>query len=288
MRAGTAAVIASAAVAAACATVPLRLPEGPARPAPGQMAGIAFEQATASCRTLRTFTAEVGLSGHFGAERLRGRVIAGFDRATTSVRLEAPAPFGAPVFILAARNDRATLLLPRNDQVVTDASVADVIEALTGLRRNTLDLLALLAGCVVSDLQPDIARAKQFESGWLSVPLAGGAEVFLREERQRWRVGFGLVADDPAAPVNAPWLVSYDQFQAVFPAVVRLTRPARADRAGDTASDVKFAISQVESNVPIDAAAFSLQVPGKAVRISIDELRQLGPLADRSTESRTR
>ena len=288
MRVGTVAVVASAVAAVACAAAPLRLPDGPTRPASEQEVSSAFQQATASCGSLRTFTAEVGLSGHFGAERLRGRVLAGFDRASTSVRMEAPAPFGAPVFILVARNDRATLLLPRNDQVVTDASVAEVIEALTGLRRNTLDLLALLTGCLVADAQPDTAHAQRFESGWLSIPLNGGAEVFLRAERQQWRLGLGRVPDVPPHHVRSPWLVSYAGFEAAFPAAVRLSRSADPESPNAAASEVRFAISQVEANVPIDASAFALDVPGSAKRISIDDLRQLGPLADRSTEARSR
>jgi hypothetical protein len=288
MRVGTVAVVASAVVAVACASAPIRLPDGPTRPLAEPEASRAFQQATASCRSLRTFTAEVGLSGHFGAERLRGRVLAGFDRTSTSVRLEAPAPFGAPVFILVARDDHATLLLPRSDQVVADASLEDVIEALTGLRRNTRDLLALLAGCLVDDPRPDAARSKQFESGWLSVPMAAGGDAFLRSERQQWRLGFGRVPDAPGTSARSPWLVSYTDFVASFPATVRLSRPADSDRPGAPGSDVRFAISQVEANETIDASAFALKIPGNVKVISIDDLRQLGPLADRSAEARSR
>ena len=48
---------------------------------------------------------ELGLSGRAGDESLRGKVITGLQRGGAA-RLEGVAPFGAPVFILAARPSR--------------------------------------------------------------------------------------------------------------------------------------------------------------------------------------
>ena len=80
--------------------------------------------------------------------RLRGRVIAGFERPA-SMRLEGVAPFGPPAFILVARGGDATLLLPRDERVVRGASPEDVLGALTGVALAPADLLAVLTGCVV-------------------------------------------------------------------------------------------------------------------------------------------
>jgi hypothetical protein len=38
------------------------------------------------------------------------------------------------------------------------------------------------------------------------------------------------------------------------------------------------AISQLESNVPIDAAAFDVDVPRDALPLTLEELRDAGPL----------
>ena len=72
------------------------------------------------------------MSGRAGGERVRGRILAGLE-AGGAVRLEAVAPFGAPFFILAGRNERATLVLPRERRVFQDTGVAEVLERLTGL-----------------------------------------------------------------------------------------------------------------------------------------------------------
>ena len=114
----------------ACAAPRLRLPEGSGRP----LADISpvLAEATAACSAVRSLTAEIALSGRAGAQRIRGRVIAGLDRGG-NLRLEAPAPFGAPVFVLVARDGAATLLLPRERRVLEGEPPAAVVEALTGL-----------------------------------------------------------------------------------------------------------------------------------------------------------
>ena len=188
-----AAVLAVTVLAAACATLPVRVPEGPSRPLAAPDAVTIFVQASAICRGVRTLTAEIGLSGRVGSRKLRGRVLAGFERSG-SLRLEAPAPFGAPVFILAARANQSVLWFPRDKRVLRDAAVADVLEAMTGMRWQPDDLLAVLTGCLVSDPQTAATEAKRFESGWIAMSLSGGAEAFMRRERQQWRIvgGRGL------------------------------------------------------------------------------------------------
>jgi hypothetical protein len=136
LRPGLLAVAVVAAVS--CATRLPPRPAGTATPAPDAIAS--FDQATAHCTGLRTLTMELGLSGRAGAESLRGKVITGLQRGGAA-RLEGVAPFGAPMFILAARGEQATLLLPRDRRVLTSTSVSAVIEHLTGLRLSADDLL---------------------------------------------------------------------------------------------------------------------------------------------------
>ena len=75
-------------------------------------------EALGHCDAVRTLTAEIGLSGRAGRQRLRVRLIAGLA-APDGIRLEAVAPMGPPVFILASAGDQTTLLLPRDDRVLT-------------------------------------------------------------------------------------------------------------------------------------------------------------------------
>jgi hypothetical protein len=202
-------------------------------------------------------------------------VLAGFERSG-SLRLEAPAPFGAPVFILAARANRSVIWFPRDKRVLRDAAVADVLEAMTGMRWQPDELLALLTGCLVSDPQVEATDARRFESSWVAMPLSGGAEAFIRSERQRWRIVGGRGPGGGGDRATPSWAVAYDEFAAGFPGRVRVSQAPT--------TDVTFRVSQLEANVAIDPAAFALTVPPDAVPMSLDELRQMGPLADRGPE----
>ena len=269
-------IVLTALAAAACAsTLQLRVPEGPSRPLAAPEATALFGQATTACGGVRTLTAEVGLSGRVGTRRLRGRVLVGFERSG-SLRLEAPAPFGAPVFILAARGNQSVVWFPRDKRVLRDAAVADVLEALTGMRRNVDDLLALLTGCLVSEhLASEESVVKRFESGWLAVPFSSGVEAFLRSDGKQWRIVGGRSSGRGSGGgerAMEPWVVAYDDFAAGFPGRVRMSQ-------GST-TDATFRVSQLEANTPIDPAAFTLTVPANAAPMSLDELRQMGPLAD--------
>ncbi|MCX6542878.1 MAG: hypothetical protein NTV05_00500 [Acidobacteria bacterium] len=269
--AGVVAVVLSV-LTAACASVPVRTPEGPSRLLPASDAAPILAQASSVCRGVRTLTVEIGLSGRVGSRKIRGRVLAGFERSG-SLRLEAPAPFGAPVFVLAARAHRATLWFPRDKRVVKDAAVADVLEALTGMPWQADDLLAVLTGCVVSDPQIAATEARRFDSGWVTMILQGGAEAFMRNEERQWRIVGGRTIGG-GDPRTASWTVAYDVLTGGFPGRVRVSQ--------SSTTDLTFRVSQFEANVAIDPAAFTLVVPADAQPMSLDELRQMGPLADRT------
>lgn len=272
MRSIHAMLVALALGASACATAAtIRLPDGPWTDEPS--AAGAFESASAACRSVRTLTAELGVRGNAGRSKIRGRVLAGFQRGG-SLRLEAPAPFGAPVFILVARANRATLLLPRDRRILRDVAVDDVLDAITGLRRSSDDVLALLAGCLVSDAA-SAGAGERSRGGWLRVGLAGGVTAFLAPDGDRWRVAAGQ--GQPGAAGSA-WSVSYAAFASGFPAAVTIRQEA-GPGAADTA--LTFRVSQLETNVPIDPRAFDVIVPSDAQLLTLEELRQSGPLADR-------
>src|SRR5262249_59576682 len=83
----------------ACAPALMKLPEGPGVSATDGAAALA--EATRACSAVTTITAEVGVSGSVGGRRFRTRLTAGLA-PPASARIEAAAPFGAPLLLLAA------------------------------------------------------------------------------------------------------------------------------------------------------------------------------------------
>jgi hypothetical protein len=262
-------------VASACATgATIRLPEGPWAPDP--LAAEAFESASAACRGVRTLTAEIAVRGRAGQARVRGRVLAGFERGG-ALRLEAPAPFGAPIFILVARANQATLWLPRDRRVLRGAPVEDVLEAITGLPRSSDDVLALLSGCLSSDIAP-AGPGQSGPGGWMAMDLAGGIRAFLARDGSTWRIAAG---HRDAGTGTAAWSVSYASYSSGFPGSVSI----RQDPAGNgpSVTALTFEVSQLETNVPLDGRAFDVVIPADAQPLTLEELRQSGPLADRGS-----
>jgi hypothetical protein len=244
----------------ACAPKRITLPTDAGTPFPDFAA--VHAELTRTCTGVRTFTAELAMSGRAGDQRLRGRVHAGFQRPA-SMRLEGVAPFGPPAFILVSRGGDATLLLPRDERVVRRAGPEEILGALTGVSLSPADLQATLTGCVVPVPTPTGGRLHG--NGWLSIDLDGGATVFARRDGQQWRL---------RAAHRGPWQIEYTLGTGQLPTAVVLHAddPVRVDL---TAS-----IDQVETNVDLDAAAFTVAIPSDVQPLSLEALRANGPLRD--------
>jgi hypothetical protein len=278
-RRATTALCALAFLVSSCAPARIRLPEGPGGPLPGF--ADTFNLATATCQGVRTLTAEIAVSGRVAGQRLRGRVLAGFERPG-SLRLEALAPFGSPFFILAAKDNEGTLLLPRDGRVLTGAAPRDIIEALTGLDRSPADLHALLSGCLVPN--PTAIDGQSLQGDWALVVLDGGSRAYLRRLSGVWRVVAGQVAGRTVGR-SAPGLtVEYAGFVQGLPSVVNLWQDAEA--GGAVSAALAFRLSQIEANRAINPAAFAVAVPSGATPLTLDELRRSGPLAGSTTRDR--
>jgi outer membrane lipoprotein-sorting protein len=219
------------------------------------------DQQTSACRGVKTVTAELALAGRAGAQRLRGRVVAGFERPA-SMRLEGVAPFGPPAFILAARGPMAVLLLPRDERVLKGERADEILGALTGVALAPADLQAILTGCVTADPKPTSGRLHA--NGWASIELEGGARVYLQQRNNAWQL---------RAAQREGWRLDYTAGQGRFPQAVRL----QSDRPG-AAVDLTATLSQLEANVEIDPKAFTVDVPASAQPLTLDELRDAGPL----------
>jgi outer membrane biogenesis lipoprotein LolB len=221
------------------------------------------EQVSSTCRGVRTLTAELGLRGRAGSQRLRGRLHAGFERPD-SMRLEAVAPFGSPVFILTSRGTTAVLLLTREDRVVRGESAEAILGALTGVSLSPADLQAILDGCVVPE--PRATGGRRHADGSASIDLAGGATIYLRRA-ETWQV---------RAARRAGWQIEYPAWEGSFPGSVRLQSDSSLVDV-----DVTATLTQIETNAGIRPDAFSIDVPPSARPLSIAELRDAGPLGDK-------
>lgn len=253
--------LAVALLLSACAA---RTPPRPVgSPTPDPTAGDAFTTATAACKGFRSIEGELSLSGRAGGERVRGRILTGLESGG-AVRLEAVAPFGAPFFVLAGRNERATLVLPREHRVLKDTGVAEVLERITGLALGAEDLRLILSGCLVDRAEPSDGR--QWGGGWRAVTIGPDRVAYLRVQNGQPV----LTAAD-----YGPWRIDYSAHAAGFPRVVRVRR------SGDTAIDITARLEQLDVNTQINPRAWAVEIPSDADPMTLDELRSIAPLKEK-------
>jgi hypothetical protein len=244
----------------ACAPKPPALPTGAGLPFPEFPS--AYADATNECSGTRTITAAIALSGRAGKTKLRGRIDAGFS-APAELRLEGVHPFGKPVFILVARGEQATLVLPRDDRVLRNARPAAIVEALAGVALSPLEMRWAVAGCGLGPVTPSGGTA--YAKGWVAMS-AGETTTYVRQIEGRWRI---------VAVSRGPLIVSYGDYAGGRPATVRLrTTP----ESGGAAADLTLRLSQVETNVTLARDVFDVEVPRDAVPLTLEELRRAGPL----------
>lgn len=250
-----------------CAPKSLVLPTGPTVPLtdPAPIA-----EALEHCAGITTVTAEIGLSGRAAGQRLRGTLHAGFA-PPASLRLEAVAPFGGPFFLLAGREGRATLLLPREDRVLRDAPAADILEALAGLDQTPADLRAWIAGCPAA--AGEVRDPRSSGANWVSAVMGTDRRFWLT----RVTGPSGAAAWRLAAAQAGPLTIEFAGHTGRQPGRVRIRR---AQAPGAAALDVRLALRQVEHGVALPEAAFDVDVPAGAVPITIEELRGSGPLRE--------
>ena len=176
-----------------------------------------------------------------------------------AMRIEAVAPFGPPVFVIATVGGAATLLLPRESAVLTGETPDAVLEALTGVALGPTSLRALLTGCV-SDTAVNAGTV--FPGGWASLVFEDGSVMYLRRSGERWTV---------RGAARGGWRVEYPSWTGTFPATMRL-------QSADV--DLMLELRQVEANVELDAKAFAVSVPPGTRHVTLDEIRRSGALKE--------
>ena len=216
-------------------------------------------------------TAEIGLSGRVADQPLRSvRVLAGFERPS-SIHLQGVAPFGGPVFLLSGRGDSATLLLPRDDRIIRNASPGAILGALTGVALDPADLLAVFTGCVLP--APRATAGRLHAGGIASIDIESNdqgiqrkATVYLHRSGSQWQL---------RAATRDRWQIEYTSGTGSFPQLVRLISTNPDLRVG-----LNAALSQVETNQAVDPKAFIVEEPKNVMPMTVEELRQAGPLRE--------
>ena len=250
-----------ASLSAACSPPPRKLPSGPGPPA--RESSPAPSEPIRACRAVSTTTAAVGVSDRSPAHG-SGR---GFCRlARTAARLGRL--LTADLHFVAENND-ATLLLTRDGRVLEHGRPGEVLEAVTGLPLDPSGLRETLTGCA-SPGNAD-ASGRQLGEDWRVVTTASSDLYLHRDSRSGpWR----LVAEVHHDRGRSDWRAEYRDFRDGLPSAIRLTS------RGARSFDLRLALSQVETNAPLPAAAFQVRIPPGTTPMDIDELRDSGPLSN--------
>ena len=219
--------------------------------------------ARASCRAPQALSADLRLSGRIDGSRVRGTLQVGV--AADAMRLEGVAPFGAPVFVLAARPDRAVLLLPREDAVARAASADQLLDAVVGVALGAADLRAIVSGCGLAAWTAD--GASTFRGGWTRVDAGPGRRLWLRAA--------GGDAAVILAAEDGEWRVEYRRTGTGWPTAIRLI-----DTAG-RGTDAVFGVDAPEALDALPEGALDVDVPATAREVTLADLRTRRALTER-------
>jgi len=218
---------------------------------------------TTRCRTTNDFIAEVRVDGWAGAakQRFSATLHAAFTRRN-DIYLEVPAP-GRSFVQMAGGADEAVLLLPRDERVLR-AATRDIVDTLTGLRWDAVDLLDTLTGCVAAATS-SVTGTSYGDTA--AIAIGPDATAYLGRRDGAWQL---------QAAAHDGLLIEYRAYFANVPAEVRVSSTSPAV----TPLVLTFFVSQVQANTGLDAGIFVLRVPDTFVPMTMDELRSARPLGD--------
>lgn len=271
------------AAAVGCAPAPrIAFPTGAV--VPSQEAAAIWQTTTAACRAATNYSAEIVIDGRVGAEKLRRVTLQGAMTRDGRIRLIAVAPIGGPIFVLAGRAERATLTLPRDHRVLT-APVADIVNALIGLKFAPADWVDVLSGCVAgtdhlrqgsggppkpsaeAEVPAYVPTGGQLGAD-LVMTLADGARALLRKTGADWRVLAGERSDA---------VIEYRKYLGTWPSLASINSAASAA----VTLSINLEIGQIFVNSELADKTFTLDVPADFTPMTLAELRAIGPLGER-------
>ena len=212
-----------------------------------------------SCKAPRALTADLRMSGRIDGERVRGTLQVGLT--PTTMRLEGLAPFGGPVFVLAARPEEAILLLPRESAVVRGPSAAALLDAVVGVSLTPADLLAIVSGCGVADWK--VSGGATFGDAWTRLDL--GAERHLWVHRPSTGAPAAIVAAE-----DARWRVEYTRGATGWPTAIRLVQQT----GGPVRTDAAFAVDAPEALDNLPDGALDVDIPAGTRAVGLADLEK--------------
>lgn len=276
-RAPAACVAAFALLASACGSHRLHLPDGSGAPASDADARAASMQAGAACQGASTMSAVAGLSGAIRGQRVRGRLLVG-TAPPASLRLELLAPFGQPLFVFVSRAGRASLLLPREDRVLSNAADYAVLDAVAGVPLETTELRAVLLGCADAETVSDV---RAYGSRWLSMRNGQADTLYYTRlaPSSPWRLAAWVSGGRPSRPQR--WRAEFSERGI---SGVPLEIGLFSEQAGEFALQLR--LSDVELGRSLGDEVFELQPAASAVPVTLEEVRQSGPMAGREIHGR--
>jgi hypothetical protein len=194
------------------------------------------------------------------------KLLGGF--ASASGRIEAVAPFGAPLFIFAASSNDGTLYFPRDARVVEHGPPERLLEAVAGVPLTASDLLPTMTDCATPE---GLSNGQAIGDDWRTAAGPGGAKIYLHRDpaSRAWRI---VTVLNPGEGAQWSWRVDYDDFQQGLPRVIRFVSSDRKR------FNIQLSLSQVETNAHLGPEVFRVDLPRDVERISVDDLRSGGAL----------
>ena len=246
----------------------MKLPSGPVAPAPDAPQVLA--EASKGCRGIRSLSAEVRVAGKVNGERLRGKLLVGVA-APASARIEATAPFGAPVFILVANHNDATLYIPRDDRVLEHGHTDQVVEALTGVPLSAEELLPALTACWAVDAV--VRTAEQRGPDWRVIAVLPDHMLTLHRDSAAapWRIVSVLRNLEHS---GRRWVAEYRDVANDLPRSIKIVS---ADAESHGTYDLTLSLSQVALNESLGPEVFRVDIPRSAHPMTLDELQRARP-----------
>jgi hypothetical protein len=241
----------------ACATRFYSPPTG--TPVPFADALAVWSNLTARCRDAQRFVAEVRVNGWVGAskEGFAATLHSALTRQN-NIRLEYPGWVQ-----MAGDESSAVLMLPRDKRFLRQPTRA-IVEALTGLNWDAVDLLNALSGCV-ADPASNVTGMTYGDRA--SIDLGPGVRAWVHRRGGVWEL---------RAAERDGLLIEYRAWGGAFPADVRVS--AQAPEV--TPLLLTFLVSQVSVNIELHPETFTLTVPESFVPLTLDDLRTSRPLRD--------
>lgn len=250
-------------MASACAPALFVPPAGPGEPAPE--AASAWAQASAVCRTAPSYTGTIRVSGKVGPDHLPTTITILTGATPTAIDLEGRAA-GRNIFHLAGTTGDATLYLDDGHRYATGRADA-LTDALIGIKLGPDRWLALLSGCV--------ATTPEFQSGVRYGPelaiTTPATRMYLEQVNGIWRTIDGTFDG---------LVVTYRQFtsSSAGPAALPVVWSLASEAGRDPSVSLSIHVDSATVGRALPASAFTVSLPADATRISLDELRQSGPL----------